>query len=95
MPKILRIAVTEYLNAIRSKAFILGIVMLPVFMFGGIVVSRFARDKTDIKDRSVAVLDYTRSLTPIIAAKAKEGQIMSLAQAFQIPHASAAGKQIC
>ena len=72
MPKILRIAVTEYLNAIRSKAFILGIVMLPVFMFGGIVVSRFARDKTDIKDRRVAVLDHTRSLTPIIAAKAKE-----------------------
>ena len=35
MNKILRVAITEYLNAVRSKAFIIGIIMLPVFMFGG------------------------------------------------------------
>ena len=44
MNKILRVALTEYLNAVRSKAFIIGIIMLPVFMFGGVLVARLAKD---------------------------------------------------
>lgn len=72
MNKILRVAITEYLNAVRSKAFIIGIIMLPVFMFGGLLVSRLAKDKVDLKDRRFAVLDHSGSLYSVIASKVKD-----------------------
>ena len=72
MNKILRVAITEYLNAVRSKAFIIGIIMLPVFMFGGILVTNLAKNKVDLKDRRFAVLDHSENLYSVIATKAKD-----------------------
>ena len=72
MDKAFRVARTEYLNAIRSKAFIIGVLMLPVMMFAGLVIPALVKNKVDIKDRRLAVLDYTGRFHAVIAAKAKE-----------------------
>src|SRR5262245_52876156 len=72
MNKILHVAITEYLNAVRSKAFIIGIIMLPVFMFGGLLVARLAKDKVDLKVRPFAVLDHSESLYSVIATKVRD-----------------------
>jgi ABC-2 type transport system permease protein len=71
MSKVLRVARTEYLNAVRSKAFIIGLIMLPVFMLGGIIIPQLLKDKVDIKDRRLAVWDQTGRLHAFLAEQAK------------------------
>lgn len=109
MNKITRIACTEYLNAVRSKAFLIGLIMLPVFMFSSVLIQKFAQNKADISDRRLAVVDHTGALFPALAAKAqargereifewtKAGKGRQLRPKFlleQIPPSSAAGGQI-
>ena len=72
MDKILRIAWTEYLNAVRSKAFLVSILMLPVMMFGGILIPKLIGNKVDTKDRRLAVWDRSGQLAEFLAAQAKE-----------------------
>jgi len=63
MNKIWRVAFTEYLNAVRSKAFILGVLALPLIMAISVGVQLYAQKKTDLTPRRFAVLD--RSGHPI------------------------------
>jgi len=72
MNKIWRVGYTEYLVAIRSKAFIIGIILLPVLMFGAIAVQHFARGQIDLKQKKFAVLDRTGRLYPVIEAQARQ-----------------------
>jgi ABC-2 type transport system permease protein len=72
MHKAFRVARTEYLNAVRSKAFLMGLVMLPVFMVGGIVIPQLLKDKVDIKDRRLAIWDRTGRLETILAREATQ-----------------------
>ena len=71
MNKIWRVATTEYLNAVRSKAFILGVLLLPVIMAISIGVQVYAQKKTDLTPRRLAVLDRSGQLYEALAAKAK------------------------
>lgn len=71
MRKIWTVAKTEYLNAVRSKAFIIGIVMLPVMMSGSLVVGQLTKDKVDIRPRTLAVVDQSGWLAEKIEARAR------------------------
>lgn len=71
MRKIWTVAKTEYLNAIRSKAFIIGIILLPVMMSGSLIVGKLTKDKVDIRPRKLAVVDQTGWLAPKLEARAK------------------------
>ncbi len=70
MRKIWTVARTEYLNAIRSKAFIIGIILLPVMMSGSLIVGKLTKDKVDIRPRKLAVVDQTGWLAPKLEARA-------------------------
>ncbi|MBI3877419.1 MAG: hypothetical protein HY300_15920, partial [Verrucomicrobia bacterium] len=72
MDKIWRVAWTEYLNSIRSKAFIIGVLALPLLAGLSIGLQYYANKKKDISDRHFAVVDHTGALYGAIAAKAKE-----------------------
>lgn len=72
MKKIWRVAVTEYLNAVRSKAFIIGVLALPVIIAISVGLQYYGQKKKDLTDRRVAVVDHTGVLYPALAAKAKE-----------------------
>ena len=72
MHKIWRVARTEYLNAVRSKAFLMGLVMLPIFMLGGIVIPQLLKNKIDIKDRRVLVWDRSGKLAEVLERQASE-----------------------
>jgi ABC-2 type transport system permease protein len=72
MHKALRVARTEYLNSIRSKAFIIGVIMLPIMVVCSLGIQALARKRVDITDRRFAVLDQTGRFYSVIAAKAKE-----------------------
>lgn len=70
MSKILVVAKNEYLIAVTSKAFLVGLIMMPVFMGGALVVQYLARDQVDLTERSVAVVDRTGQLTDAIQQRA-------------------------
>lgn len=55
--KALIVAVSEFTTLVRSKAFLAGLIMMPVFMGIAIGVQKFTRDATDIKDRPFVVVD--------------------------------------
>ncbi|MCH7840219.1 MAG: ABC transporter permease [Planctomycetes bacterium] len=72
MRKTIVIAVREYQAAVKTKTFIISVVVMPVFMGGAIVAQRFMEGKVDTADKRVAVLDQTGSLYDAIAEAARE-----------------------
>jgi len=59
MYKVIRLALREYLAAVRTKGFIIGLVMLPVFMSGSMIAMAVLKDHVDIRERHIVVVDET------------------------------------
>ncbi len=79
--KIWVVATTEFGSFIRTKAFIIGILLLPVITGGSVLLQLFIAKRVDSTARSVAVLDRTGVLYPALAraaagynAQAKDAQ---------------------
>lgn len=73
MRKTIVVAVREYQAAVRSKAFIISLVLMPVMFGGGLAFQLLLRDRTgDVRDRRVAVIDRSDGLFDAIAAAATE-----------------------
>lgn len=68
MSKIVAIAKAEYGIAVRSKAFVIGILMMPILMGGGIAMQVLLKDHVDITDRKCAIVDRSGYLYAIIEA---------------------------
>jgi ABC-2 type transport system permease protein len=69
MNKAMIVAVSEFTTLVRSKAFIVGLVMMPVFMAIAFGVQKFTKNATDVKDRVFVVVDRTGALyAPVKAA---------------------------
>jgi len=56
------IAVREYQAAIRTKAFIISLILMPVFMGGSIGIQVFLRDKVDVTTKRIVIVDGTGRL---------------------------------
>ena len=59
MYKVFRLALREYLAAVRTKGFIIGLVMLPIFMSGSMIAMMLLKDHVDIRERQIVVVDET------------------------------------
>src|SRR6476646_3123323 len=59
MIRILTIAAREYNAVVRSKAFVISIILLPVMMIGSMVVARLSQQVRDETQRKIAVIDRT------------------------------------
>ncbi len=59
MRKVLVVAVREYNAAVRTRAFLIGILMMPLLMGGSILVQARVGNRGDTKDVTVAFLDRT------------------------------------
>jgi ABC-type Na+ efflux pump permease subunit len=59
MNNTLVIAKREYRAAVRTKGFLLTLLLLPVFMGGSLIVMALTRDKVDLTDKRVAVIDQS------------------------------------
>jgi len=57
MNKIFVIAKREFRAAVRTKGFLISILLLPIFMGGGLVVFTLLEDKVDLADKRIAVID--------------------------------------
>lgn len=70
MRKIIVVAVREYQAAVRTKAFIISILAMPVFMGLSIAAQTFLRDKVDTTDKRIAVMDRSGRLYDAMAEAA-------------------------
>ncbi len=69
--KALVVASTEFNTVIRTKAFLVSLLLLPAIMFGSILIQKFAADRVDLSPRPFAVLDRSHALYPAIAQAAE------------------------
>lgn len=75
MRKMFFVAQREYLATVRTKGFIIGLVIAPVFMFMGLIMIALSEKTVDLTDKKVAVLDYTGRIgTVLIEAVEKRNQ---------------------
>lgn len=58
--KIYVIAAREYNAVVRSKAFVISLVLLPIMMFGSIAIQRAAQKMQDVNDKKFVLIDNTR-----------------------------------
>lgn len=72
MRKTIVIAVREYTAAVKTKAFIISLVVLPVFYLGMFGIQFYLKDKVDTSDKKVCVVDQTGQLFDFLAAQAEE-----------------------
>jgi ABC-2 type transport system permease protein len=72
MNKALIIAKREYRAAVRTKGFLISLILLPFFMGGGLLVFALLQDKTDVKDKKMAVVDSSGLLGDYLKTSAEE-----------------------
>jgi ABC-2 type transport system permease protein len=72
MSRLLVVAASEFLTLIRTKAFLISVLAMPVFMTGTIVVQKVTEDRVDATERRFAVIDRTGRLLPAVEAAVGE-----------------------
>jgi ABC-2 type transport system permease protein len=71
--KTLIVARREYLAAVRTKAFIIGLLSMPLMMFGSILMQVALKDNVDLADKHYAIVDRTPGATVAPALEAAAG----------------------
>ncbi len=72
MRKTLRLARRDYLAAVRTKGFIIGIVVFPLMMSGSAIGMVLLKGQVDTKDKRVAVIDRSGAVAQTIIEAAGE-----------------------
>ncbi len=72
MHRTLIVTAREYKAAVKSKAFVISLVLMPVMVGGSVLLQAVMKDHVDITDRKVAILDRSGVLYDAIAEKAAE-----------------------
>lgn len=70
MSRILTVAHSEFTTLVRTKAFIIGLLLMPVITAGAIGFQVYAQRHSDREDHAVVVLDHTGVLTPALVEAA-------------------------
>lgn len=71
MRKVWIIALREYKEAVKTKSFILGLLLMPVLMGGGMAAFMIFRNKVDTDDLKIAVIDHSRIVREALQERAK------------------------
>ena len=72
MRKLLRLAKREYLASVKTKGFIIMLVLMPVLMGGSGIAMLLLQDQVDTTDKKVAVLDRSGVIADVLLTAAKE-----------------------
>jgi ABC-2 type transport system permease protein len=70
--KILLMAKRDYIESVRTKAFIIGLVVAPLLFGGGFLGVAILKKRPDLRDKRIAVLDRTGVVAPVLARAAAE-----------------------
>ena len=66
MRKVWKVAAREYKAIVRTKGFIIGLVLAPVLMGGGALGMALFKDRVDTRDKRVAVIDRSGLLAEVL-----------------------------
>ena len=72
MRKILVLVKREYRTAVRTKSFIIGLLLAPLFMGGSLIVFAVMDDKVDTSDKELAIIDRSGLIADHLVAVAEE-----------------------
>ncbi len=78
MRKIIVVAVREYQAAVRTKAFIISLVALPLIWGGSIAAQVLLRDKVDTRDKRIAILDMSGQVFDAVVSAAEKRNVESI-----------------
>ena len=70
MRKVFVVAIREYLAAVKSKAFVITLVLMPVLMSLGLIAEKFLEDRVDTADKTLAVVDRSGELYEYLVTQA-------------------------
>jgi ABC-2 type transport system permease protein len=78
MRKILRLTKREYLAAVKTKGFIIMLVLMPVLMSGSGLAMYLLRNQVDTNDKRVAIIDHSGAVGDVIVktAEARNAQVV-------------------
>ena len=71
MNKILIVAQSEFSTLVRSKAFVISVILMPIVMGGSILLVKYTKDTADVRDRKFAYIDHTGVVGLAMAEVAK------------------------
>jgi ABC-2 type transport system permease protein len=80
MHKTIIVAIREYMVSVRTKAFLIGLLMMPLMMGGGFIVGALMQGRVDTKDKRIAVADYTGRLFDTLEAAARQRNNVAIFQ---------------
>jgi len=66
--------------SVRTKAFLIGLLMMPLMMGGGFIVGALMQGRVDTKDKRIAVADYTGRLFDTLDAAARQRNNVAIFQ---------------
>ena len=72
MRKTLKLAKREYLAAVRTKGFIIALVIVPIMMSGSGITMALLKDRVDTKDQRIAVVDRSGILASALLDAAEK-----------------------
>jgi ABC-2 type transport system permease protein len=72
MRRVITVAIREYEAAVRTKTFVISMVMMPVLMSGGIIAREITERAADTTAKKFAVVDRTGRLFPALLEAAQE-----------------------
>ena len=78
MNKAFKVAKREYLAQVRTKGFVIGLLVAPIFMSGSGIAFALLEDKVDTRDKRIAVVDYSGLVNEVVleAAEAYNGSVV-------------------
>lgn len=71
MRKILRIARREYIAAVHTKGFIIGLVIAPIIMGGGFIALAIFKDRVDTDEKVIALIDHSGVVSEAVVEAAE------------------------
>ncbi len=72
MRKVLLFAKREYKAAVKTKGFIIGLILAPVLMSGGFIAFILLKDRVDTTDKYAAIIDHTHVVAQALIDAAQE-----------------------
>ena len=71
MRKILILTKREYIAAVRTKSFIIALLIAPIFMGGSLIVFALFKDKVEVSDKNLVVIDHTGKVAESLISAAE------------------------
>lgn len=71
MNKAFKVAKREYLAQVKTKGFVIGLLIAPLFMGGSGIAFALLRNKVDTRDKKIAIVDYSGIVADAVVESAR------------------------